>query len=115
MPVWGLHLLMGLGTLQAPLLAYNHFVETVCVLNDCQEGLHGGGLSMGSMSQSQAGPLSHSSQSGSTAALLGQYNLRGSSEELRSKRDAIYTCACLHPTIFLRTTDYFNLRVMLRF
>ena len=46
---------------------------------------------MGSMSQSQAGLLSQGSQSGSTAMLLGQCNLRGSCEELRSKRDAIYT------------------------
>lgn len=82
---------MHAASLQAPLLAYNHFVETVCVLNDCQEGLHGGGLSMGSMSQSQGGLLSQGSQSGGTAMLLGQCNLRGSSEELRSKRDAIYT------------------------
>lgn len=90
-PAACLQLTLLAATLQAPLLAYNHFVETVCVLNDCQEGLHGGGLSMGSMSQSQAGLLSQSSQSGSTAMLLGQCNLRGSSEELRSKRDAIYT------------------------
>ncbi|KAK9845075.1 hypothetical protein WJX74_010283 [Apatococcus lobatus] len=81
---------------KAPLLAYNHFVETVCVLNDCQEGLHGGGLSMGSMSQTQAGQLSQSSQHGSSAMLLGQHNLRGSSEELRSKRDAIYTMLLKH-------------------
>ena len=28
--------------MQAPLLAYNHFVEALFVLNDCRAGLHGG-------------------------------------------------------------------------
>ncbi len=81
---------------QAPLLAYNHFVETVFVLNDCQEGLHGGGISSMGMSQSQNGLSSQGSQAGGAAMLLGQCSLKGTTDGIRAKRDAIYTCALSH-------------------
>ena len=58
--------------MQAPLLAYNHFVEALFVLNDCREGVHGGaGVAL--------------SDGGADVR-----HLRGSSSAMRAKRDAIY-------------------------
>lgn len=68
--------------MQAPLLAYNHFVESMFVLNGCRDGLLG--LSGNAMA-SQGDALA--SQSGS----LGQdFGLKGSSAQLREKRVTIY-------------------------
>ena len=58
--------------LQAPLLAYNHFVEALFVLNDCREGVHGGaGIAM-------------------TDGGADGRHLKGASPAMRAKRDAIY-------------------------
>ena len=67
--------------MQAPLLAYNHFVESLFVLNDCREGLHGA--------------VGNSSQDDPQAALPSQdghgaFNLAGSAPHMQAKRDTIY-------------------------
>lgn len=75
--------------LQAPLLAYNHFVEALFVLNDCRAGLHGGGSAalISDTDSSEAG------QSNLT-------HLKGSSPSARAKREAIYRSAA-PPGFFL--------------
>ena len=67
--------------MQAPLLAYNHFVEALFVLNDCREGLHGGGSAAAMADMGDA--FSHSQ-------LGGGRRLQGSCPQLRAKRDTIY-------------------------
>lgn len=72
--------------LQAPLLAYNHFVEALFVLNDCRAGLHGGG---------SAALISDSDSAEAGESNLAQ--LQGSSPSARAKRGAIYrSAAVLH-------------------
>ena len=80
--------------MQAPLLAYNHFVEALFILNDCREGLHGGGSAAAMADVGDAFSHSH---------LGGGHQLRGSCPQLRAKRDTIYRwgggvhsrrCAC---------------------
>ena len=68
--------------LQAPLLAYNHFVEALFVLNDCRAGLHGGG-SVALISDTDSAQAGESN--------LAQ--LQGSSPSARAKREAIYRSA----------------------
>lgn len=84
---------------QAPLLAYNHFVEALFVLNDCREGLHGGGSAAAMADVGDA--FSHSQ-------LGGGHQLQGSCPQLRAKRDTIYRwgravhsrrCACWHAVL----------------
>ncbi|GAB4813688.1 hypothetical protein N2152v2_000734 [Parachlorella kessleri] len=58
-----------------PNLAYNHFVEALFVLNDCQAGLHGGASSAAAISEGAGG---------------GSFCLKGASPLVRAKRDAIY-------------------------
>ena len=65
--------------LQAPLLAYNHFVEALFVLNDCRAGLHGGG---------SAALISDTDTADANESQLAQ--LKGSSASARGKREAIY-------------------------
>ena len=70
--------------MQAPLLAYNHFVESLFVLNDCRAGLYGGG---------SAAMLSD--MDGADAADSNLAQLKGNSASARHKRDVIYRCpAC---------------------
>ncbi|KAL0028583.1 hypothetical protein WJX79_003483 [Trebouxia sp. C0005] len=64
---------------KAPLLAYNHFVEALFVLNDCRAGLHGGG---------SAALISDTDMAGATEGNLAQ--LTGSAPSARAKREAIY-------------------------
>ena len=61
---------------KAPLLAYNHFVEALFVLNDCHEGIHGGAGS--------GAPLGEAATGGGT------FHLKGASPTMRAKRYAIY-------------------------
>lgn len=67
---------------QAPLLAYNHFVEALFVLNDCRAGLHGGG---------SAALVSDIDMADATEGKLAQ--LKGSAPSARAKREAIYRSA----------------------
>ncbi|KAG2440678.1 hypothetical protein HYH02_010257 [Chlamydomonas schloesseri] len=73
---------------KAPLLAYNHFIESLFVLNDCTSGVHassrGGG---GSGSELAAELALHSAMEGGG----GGFHLKGSSPIMRAKRDIIYT------------------------
>ena len=67
--------------LQAPLLAYNHFVEAVFVLNECRPGLAASGSEGDQISQTQvAGP----------PASQGACRLTGPDKATRAKRDTIY-------------------------
>ena len=59
---------------KAPLLAYNHFVEALFLLNDCHEGVGGGG-----------DPGAAMMEAGGEA-----FHLRGAAPAMRAKRDAIY-------------------------
>lgn len=90
---------------QAPLLAYNHFVEALFVLNDCRAGLQqtcaAWGPSQGgpeSLSQGDAGAETLSQVVGAPG---GPGSLAGPSPQARGKRDAVYRrgpCdACLTP------------------
>lgn len=69
------------GPMQAPLLAYNHFVEAVFVLNECRAGLHASGPPEEPLSQTV----------GSGAEARGAFSLTGQAS--RAKRDTIYRCA----------------------
>lgn len=65
---------------KAPLLAYNHFVEALFVLNDCREGIHGG-----------VGPGSALGEApGGGGGGGGVFHLKGCSPTMRAKRYAIY-------------------------
>ena len=68
---------------QAPLLAYNHFVEALFVLNDCQAGLHAGGAAAAALANDVA------------ASSRDAFCLKGSSPRTRGQRDAIYKCDVL--------------------
>lgn len=68
-------------SLQAPLLAYNHFVEAVFVLNECRPGLAASG--------SEGDPISLT-QVGGPPASQGACRLTGADEATRAKRDTIY-------------------------
>ncbi len=68
--------------MQAPLLAYNHFVETVYSLNDCREGIAAG-----------LGASQPAEQPASLPADGAAADVRGSSLAARAKRDTIYRCA----------------------
>ena len=68
--------------MQAPLLAYNHFVESLFVLNDCRAGLHGGG---------SAALISDTDMADGAEGNLAQ--LKGSAPAARAKREAIYRSA----------------------
>lgn len=70
--------------MQAPLLAYNHFVETVYSLNDCREGIAAG------VRASQQAEQPASLPADGAAA-----DVRGSSLAARAKRDTIYRCVAL--------------------
>ncbi len=72
-----LRVLLQISAVQAPLLAYNHFVEALFVLNDCREGVHGGA----SVALTDGGADAR--------------HLKGSAPATRAKRDAIYRRACL--------------------
>jgi condensin-2 complex subunit D3 len=63
-----------------PNLAYNHFVEALFVLNDCQVGLAGGAAAAAAMAD----------LSGAAAAERGAFCLKGADPVMRSKRDEIY-------------------------
>ena len=67
--------------MQAPLLAYNHFVEALFVLNDCQAGLHGGG---------SAALITDTDMADASQGTLAQ--LKGSAPLARAKRESIYRC-----------------------
>lgn len=69
--------------MQAPLLAYNHFVEAVFVLNECRPGLQAAAANDDpiSLTQVMAGP-----------AAEGACRLTGPNEAARAKRDTIYKC-----------------------
>jgi hypothetical protein len=76
---------------QAPLLAYNSFVEVVFSLNRCREGLAASAL------QSQG----HEDSAG--AGDMGAEDVAptaGPSPAARAKRDIIYTCAAAAPRFF---------------
>ncbi|KAJ9527704.1 hypothetical protein QJQ45_025978, partial [Haematococcus lacustris] len=76
---------------KAPLLAYNHFVEAIFVLNGCQAGLYagriggGGGPGGGSASASQAADAL-----AAAADPTGAFSLKGESSEMRAQRDVVY-------------------------
>jgi condensin-2 complex subunit D3 len=63
-----------------PNLAYNHFVEALFVLNDCQVGLAGGAAAAAAMADLP----------GAAAAEREAFCLKGADPIMRSKRDAIY-------------------------
>lgn len=62
-----------------PNLAYNHFVEALFVLNDCQVGLVGGAAAAAAMADLPG-----------AAAEREAFCLKGSDPVMRTKRDAIY-------------------------
>ena len=66
---------------QAPLLAYNHFVEAVFVLNECRPGLLAAAI--------DEDPISLIQLTASPAA-AGACRLTGPDEATRAKRDTIY-------------------------
>lgn len=70
----------GVAVAQAPLLAYNHFVEAVFVLNECRAGLQAAGVPEEGLSQ----VLGSSPGSGGGGA----FSLTG--QACRGKRDIIY-------------------------
>lgn len=70
---------------KAPLLAYNHFVEALFVLNGCSEGLHAGRIS-----SSLAADDTLPGGAGGAAAANELFCLRGASWEARAKRDTVY-------------------------
>jgi len=70
--------------MQAPLLAYNHFVEAVFVLNECRPGLQA--------SASDNDPISLTQMTAGQVA-EGACRLTGSEEATRAKRDTIYRSA----------------------
>ena len=67
--------------LQAPLLAYNHFVEAVFVLNECRPRLAASG--------SEGDPVSLTQIAGPPAS-QGACRLTGADKDTRAKRDTIY-------------------------
>lgn len=82
--------------LQAPLLAYNHFVESVFVLNGFRDGLLGL-ASAGHAAQSE-GHLSQGS------ALGPSFGLQGHDEATRAKRATIYRFPCCYWNIVMPYT-----------
>ncbi|GLC77673.1 hypothetical protein PLESTF_001971200 [Pleodorina starrii] len=70
---------------KAPMLAYNHFIESLFVLNDCSAGLHA--------SRSGGGSSELASELTFHAAFEGGrgFHLKGSTPIMRAKRDIIYT------------------------
>ncbi|KAK9842050.1 hypothetical protein WJX81_006195 [Elliptochloris bilobata] len=89
------YLLADMLATKAPLLAYNHFVEALFVLNDCRAGLRAWTAAGGG--DSQEGPPG-ASQAEAGAETLSQVvgapgcpgSLGGPSLQARAKRDAIY-------------------------
>lgn len=75
-----LPLICNFPTSQAPLLAYNSFVEALFSLNCCREGLAAGALA--SQSLEDAGPVGISAEVAAPVT--------GSSPPARAKRDVIY-------------------------
>ncbi|KAJ9526810.1 hypothetical protein QJQ45_017448, partial [Haematococcus lacustris] len=76
---------------KAPLLAYNHFVEAIFVLNGCQAGLYAGRIGGGG--GPGGGPASASQASDALAAAAdptGAFSLKGESSEMRAQRDVVY-------------------------
>jgi hypothetical protein len=63
-----------------PNLAYNHFVEALFVLNDCQVGLAGGAAAAAAMADLP----------GAAAAEREAFCLKGADPVMRGKRDSIY-------------------------
>ena len=75
--------------LQAPLLAYNDFVEAVFVLNECRPGLQAAAAEDDpiSLTQLMAGPVA-----------AGACRLTGPDKATRAKRDTIYRCLTIPQT-----------------
>ncbi|GFH23396.1 Cnd1 domain-containing protein, partial [Haematococcus lacustris] len=84
---------------KAPLLAYNHFVEAIFVLNGCQAGLYAGRIGGGG--GPGGGPASASQAADALAAAAdptGAFSLKGESSEMRrlavvlrrAQRDVVY-------------------------
>ncbi|EFJ45782.1 hypothetical protein VOLCADRAFT_118285 [Volvox carteri f. nagariensis] len=75
---------------KAPMLAYNHFIESLFVLNACSAGLHArraAGAAAAELASELVSELAlHSSQEGS-----GSFHLKGATPVMRAKRDIIYT------------------------
>ncbi|GFR51612.1 hypothetical protein Agub_g14038 [Astrephomene gubernaculifera] len=69
---------------KAPMLAYNHFIESLFVLNDCSAGVHASRAGGGS-SELAAELALHSALEG------GGFHLKGATPVMRAKRDIIYT------------------------
>ncbi|KXZ45555.1 hypothetical protein GPECTOR_53g141 [Gonium pectorale] len=72
---------------KAPMLAYNHFIESLFVLNDCSAGLHASRAGGGSAELAAELAL-HSALEGTG------FHLKGNTPIMRAKRDIIY-CALL--------------------
>ncbi|GIL49185.1 hypothetical protein Vafri_5652 [Volvox africanus] len=70
---------------KAPLLAYNHFLESLFVLNACSAGLRASRSSGGASAELASELAFHSSHGGSA------FHLKGSDPITRAKRDIIYT------------------------
>ena len=77
--------------MQAPLLAYTHFVEAIYVMNGCRAGLVGvnAGGSVAAAEGADALTLLATPGSGTSPRLLGD------SVEARSNRDVVYRCTCV--------------------
>ena len=71
---------------QAPLLAYNHFVEAVLVLNECPTRLRAG------VCEAASGELAQALLNDPSAP-----GLAGPSAKARGKRDVIYRYAACTP------------------
>ncbi|GIL80353.1 hypothetical protein Vretifemale_9598 [Volvox reticuliferus] len=70
---------------KAPLLAYNHFLESLFVLNACSAGLRASRSSGGASAELASELAFHSGHDGSA------FHLKGSDPIMRAKRDIIYT------------------------
>ncbi|GLI65850.1 hypothetical protein VaNZ11_009480, partial [Volvox africanus] len=70
---------------KAPLLAYNHFLESLFILNACSAGLRASRSSGGASAELASEMAFHSSYCG------GAFHLKGSDPITRAKRDIIYT------------------------
>ncbi|KAF5842057.1 non-SMC mitotic condensation complex subunit 1-domain-containing protein [Dunaliella salina] len=76
---------------KAPLLAYNHFVEALFMLNGCQAGLHAGRIGGGGGGgSSQPQPSQQQQQQPGVEAGSDLYSLKGSTPGIRAQRDTIY-------------------------
>lgn len=107
------YLLRDVLAVKAPLLAYNHFVEAIFVLNGCTAGLHGArlGANMGgagggpsaatSLGQAEDGGQEGGAKDALSVAAPAQFTLKGRQHRYTAPS---YGCGQLHVLHVLRFT-----------